>query len=146
MDSSSKRHTRINPDPGQETPIEDPEKTLKSKNQSNHPKTPILQRSITLSPEPVKTVDGIKFDLKFEQSLFRSKSDSDLGGVVIDIPGLNTLIPKDFTSFSKKYSCIFWDSLLEEVKGILEYLEKHKDFSPLNFLLQKELEKLSKDS
>ena len=78
--------------------------------------------------------------------MFRSKSDSDLGGVVIDIPGLNTLIPKDFTSFSKKYSCIFWDSLLEEVKGILEYLEKHKDFSPLNFLLQKEIEKLSKDS
>lgn len=110
---------------------------LKSKKQSNHPKTLILQRSITLSPEPIKTVDGIKFDLKFEKSLFRLKSDSDLSGVAIDIPGLNTFIPKYFTGFSKKYNCIFWDSLSEEVKGKLEYLDKHKYFSPLNFLLQK---------
>ena len=66
--------------------------------------------------------------------------------MVIDIPGLNTFIPKDFTRFSKKDSCILWDSLSEEVKGKLEYLDKHKGFSPLNFLLQNELENLSKDS
>ena len=60
-----------------------------------------------LSPEPVKTDDGIKFDLKFEQSLFRSKSDLDLSGVVIDILGLNTFIPKDFTGFSKKTTIFY---------------------------------------
>ena len=91
-------------------------------------------------------MDGIKFDLKFEKSWFRSKSDSDLLGVVIDIPGLNTFIPKDFIWFSKKDSCIFWDSLSEEVKGKLEYLDKHRCFSPLNFRLQKDLEKISKYS
>jgi hypothetical protein len=144
--SSSKIYTRRNPDPDPHIPIEDPEKILKSRKQTNHPKTPILQRCISLSPELVKTMDGIKFDLKFEQSLFISKSDLDLSGVVMDIPGLNTFIPKDFTWFSKKVGCIFWDSLLEEVKGRLEYFDKHKGFSPLNFLLQKELEDLSKDN
>ena len=34
----------------------------------------------------------------------------------------------------------------KEVKRKLEYLEQHKDSSPLNFLLKKEIEKLSKDS
>ena len=99
---------------------------------------PVLQRSISLSPESVKTVDGIKFDLKFEQSLFISKSNSDLSRVVIDILGLNTFIPKDFTGFSKKDSCILWHSLSEEVKRELEYLDTHKGSSPLIFLLQKE--------
>ena len=40
--------------------------------------------------------------------MLRSKSDSDLSGVVIDILGFNTFIPKEFTGFSKKYSCIFY--------------------------------------
>ena len=59
---------------------------------------------------------------------------------------MNTFIPKDFTRFSKKDSCIFWDSLSKEIKLKFEYLDKHKNFSPLNFLLQKELENLSKYS
>ena len=36
--------------------------------------------------------------------------------------------------------------MLEEVKGKLEYLDKHRCFSPLNFRLQKDLEKISKYS
>ena len=63
MDSSSKRYTRINPDPNPQIPVEDPEKILNSRKQSNHQKTPILQRFISLSPELVKTMDGINLIL-----------------------------------------------------------------------------------
>ena len=77
--------------------------------------------------------------------MFRSKLDPDLSEVVIDIPRLNTFVSKEFYGFSKKYTFIFWDSLSKEVKRKLEYIEQHKDSSPLNFLLQKEIENLSKD-
>ena len=65
--------------------------------------------------------------------------------MVIDIPSLNTFTPNNFSGFSKKEKCIFWDSLLEEVKGKFDFLEKNKDFDPLLFLLNREIEKLSKD-
>ena len=91
-------------------------------------------------------MDGLKFDLKFQHSLFRSKSDLDMKEVVIDIPRLNTFIPKNFSGFSKKHKYIFWDTLTEEVKRKLEYLEQHRDSSPLDFLLKREIEKLSKDN
>ena len=88
----------------------------------------------------------MKFDIKFEQYLFRSKSDSYLSEVIIDILGLNTFTPKNFSRFSKKEKCIFWDSLSEEVKGKFDFLEKNKDFNPLLFLLQREIDKLAKDT
>ena len=36
--------------------------------------------------------------------------------------------------------------MTEEVKRKLEYLEQHKDSSPLDFLLKREIEKLSRDN
>lgn len=66
--------------------------------------------------------------------------------VVIDIPTLNTFIPKDFSGFSKKEKYIFWDSLSDEVKDKFNLLEENKDCDPFLFFLQKELAKLSKDS
>ena len=119
---------------------------MRSRKQSHNSQSPILERSFSLESEPVKTLDGIKFDLKFEQSLFRSKSNSDFSEVVIDIPALNTFIPKDFSGFSKKERYIFWDSLSDEVKKKLNLLEENKDCDPFLFFLQKELVKLSKDS
>ena len=65
--------------------------------------------------------------------------------VVIDIPRLNTFIPKSFSGFSKRQKYIFWDSLIEEIKRKLDYLEKHRDYSPLYFLLKREITKFSKD-
>ena len=84
---------------------------MRSRKQSHNSQNLVFERSFSLESEPVKTLDGIKFDLKFEQSLFRSKSNSDFSEVVIDIPALNTFIPKDFSGFSKKEKYIFWDSL-----------------------------------
>ena len=91
-------------------------------------------------------MDGLKFDLKFQHSLFRSKLDLDLKEVVIDMPRLNTFIPKSFSGFSKKHKYIFWDSLTEEIKRKLEYLEQHRDYSPLYFLLKREIRNLSRDN
>lgn len=146
MASSSKRYTRRNPDLDPKTLVEDPERILKAKKQSDQSALPIFQRSTSLASNSIKTLYGLKFDLKFEQSLFKSKSNLDLSEVVVDIPRLNAFVPKKFSGFSKNDTCIFWDSLSEEVKRKLEYLEKHRDSSPLNFLVKREIEKLSKDS
>ena len=146
MASSSRRHTRSNPDPDFYEPVDDLENILRFRKQSHNSQSPVLERSFSLESEPVKTVDGIKFDLKLEQSLFRSKSDSDLSEVVIDIPSLNTFIPKDCSGFSKKEKYIFWHSLSDEVKENFNLLEENKDRDHFLFFLQKELAKLSKDS
>ena len=102
MASSSKRYTRNNPDPNPKSLIEDLERILKTKKQKDQSSLPIFQRSNSFATESVKTLDVLKIDLKFQHSLFRSKLDSDLNEVVIDIPGLNTFIPKSFYGFSKK--------------------------------------------
>ena len=119
--SSSKRYTRRNPDPDPKTPVEDPESILKEKKQSDQSDLPIFEISTSLASDSIKTLDGLKFDLKFEQSLFRTKSKSylDLSEVVIDILGLNTFVPKYFFGFSKKVTCIFWDSLSKWVEAEL---------------------------
>ena len=145
MASSSKKYTRSNLDPDPKSPIEDPKTILKNKKQKDQSALPIFQRSNSLATYAVKTLHGLKFDLKFQHSLFRSKSDSDLKEVVIDIPGLNTFIPKSFFVFSKRKKYIFWDLLTEEIKRKLESLEQHRDYSPLDFLLKREIRKFSKD-
>ena len=73
MASSSKIYIRRNPDPDPKSPVEDPERILKAKKTSDQSNLPIFQRSTSLATNSIKTLDGQKFDLKFEQSLFRSK-------------------------------------------------------------------------
>ena len=41
----------------------------------------------------VKIIDDLEFDIKFEQSLFRSKSKSDLTEIVFDKKKFQTFIP-----------------------------------------------------
>ena len=80
---------------------------MKFKKQLEESQPPILERIVSLETNCVKTIDDLKFDLKFEQSLFDSKSDSTLSEVVIDIPGMNTFIPKKWTRFSNKEKDVF---------------------------------------
>ena len=80
---------------------------MKFKRQLEESQPPILERIVSLEIDFVKTIDDLKFDLKFEQSLFDSKLGSDLSEVVIDIPGLNTFIPKKWTWFSNKEKDFF---------------------------------------
>ena len=108
--------------------------------------SPPLKRFVSLETEFVKTIDDLKFDLKFEQSLVKTKSDSDLTKVVIDIPGLNTFTPNKFSSFSQKEQSILWDLLSEEEKGKFESFKSTKKSDPLLFLIQSELDKLLKNN
>ena len=80
---------------------------MKFKKQLEESQAPPLERIVSLETDFVKTIDDIKFDLKFEQSLFRSKSYLTLNEVVIDIPRLNTFTPKKWTGFSNKENDFF---------------------------------------
>ena len=88
-----KKYTRKNPDPNPTKLVDNPEKS---------PSPPLLKISISLSKEIVQTLEYLLFDLKFEYPFFRSKSDSDLSQVIVDIPALLTFVPKEFYSISKK--------------------------------------------
>ena len=80
---------------------------MKFKKQLEESQPPILERIVSLETDSVKTIDDLKFDLKFEHSLFDSKLDSDLSEAIIDIPGLNTFIPKQWSGFSNKEKDLF---------------------------------------
>ena len=84
---------------------------MKFKKQLEESQPPILERIVSLETDSVKTIDDLKFDLKFEHSLFDSNSDSDLSEVVIDIAGLNAFIPKQWSGFSNKEKDFFWSLL-----------------------------------
>ena len=111
MASPPKKYTRSNPDPNPHEQVENPKRILKFKKQLEESQPPILERIVSVETDSVKTIDDLKFDLKFEHSLFDSKSDLDLSEVVIDIPGLNTFIPKKWTRFSNKEKYLFWSLL-----------------------------------
>ena len=102
MAPSSKRYTKKNLDPNPTKPVDNPKKSLGERKKKNSPSSPLLNRSISLSKEIVQTLEYLQFDLKFEHSLFRSKSDSYLSQVIVDIPTLLTFVPKYFYNISKK--------------------------------------------
>ena len=47
-------------------------------------------------------MSDLEFD-KFQHPLFKSKSESDLKELATEIYGLNKLIPKSFSNFSKEH-------------------------------------------
>ena len=141
MASSRWKYTRKNPVPNLTKPIDDPENLLRERKKNNSPSSPLLKIYTYLSEEIVQTIE----DLQFEHSLFRSKSDSDLSQVIVDIPTLLTFIPKYFYSISKKNKHLFWNSLCEEIKKKLENIESLRDSYPLYFLLQREIEFFPQD-
>ena len=76
-------YMRKNPNPNPPEVVEDPENILRSSNKNDkgifH-----LQRSLSLPVEGIKSIDDVIFDKKFEQTLFISKSSSDLSQVIFD--------------------------------------------------------------
>ena len=63
-------HTRRNLSPNSTTLVEDLENILKRRKKKIEKGTSSLQISLSLPIKGVKTIDDIKFDLKFEHSLF----------------------------------------------------------------------------
>jgi hypothetical protein len=77
-------HTRRNPDPEPTTSVVDPEKLLhKRKEKASHSGI-FLDRISSFPKDGVKSIDDLEFDIKFEQTLFRSKSESDLTEILFD--------------------------------------------------------------
>ena len=88
-------------------------------------------------------IDDIKLDLKFEHSLFRTQSDSNVSQVVVDIEGLNTFVPKDFFELSKQDKDQFWDFLCQYIREKLKNIESLRKIDPLDFLAKRNFEVLS---
>ena len=105
----------------------------------------MLQRTLSLPTEGIKTIDDIKFDLMFEHSPFITKWDSYLSQVVVDIEGLNTFVPKGFSGFSKQNKNEFWDVLCDHIREKLKFFEILRNIDPLDFLDKRNFEALSQD-
>ena len=97
-----KIYTRKNPNPNPILElVEDPEKLLRKKKVQNG--TGIsLNTSISLPKEGVISVEDLEFDEKFELSLFKSKSESNLSQIVFDIEIFKTFVPPTSSQFSKQ--------------------------------------------
>jgi hypothetical protein len=105
--SSSGKYTRNNPEPNLTKLVDDLEKILRERKKKNNLSSPLLKRSTSLSEETIQTIEDLQFDLKFEHSLFRSKSDLDLRQVIVDLPTLLSFIPKVFMVFQKRINSYF---------------------------------------
>ncbi len=83
--ASRKVHTRRNPDRNPPKVVDDLEKFLRmSKNKAEN-FTPIrLEKSPSLAKDGELSIEDLYFDLKFEHTLFRSKSESDLESTFVD--------------------------------------------------------------
>ena len=105
----------LDPNPISEL-VEDPEKLLRKKKIQVDTCIPLRDRSISLAKEGFISVEYLEFDEKFEKSLFRSKSDSDLSQIVFYLEIFNTFIPSTSPSFSKEEKEEFWNSLSSRLK------------------------------
>lgn len=98
-----KIYTRKNPNPNPIPElVEDLEKLLRKKKIQVDNGIPLINISISLPKEGVISVEDLEFDEKFELSLFRSKSNSDLNQIVFYLERFNIFIPSTSSSFSKE--------------------------------------------
>ena len=140
-----KRYTRSNLDPDPKSPLEDPERILKTRKNNNQTTSFIIQASSSLDIASNKIVSDSEFD-KFQHPLFKSKSETDLKELIIDIQEHNKLIPMSFSNYSKELKYQSWDSPTNEVKRKLDYFEESKQSNLLDSLVKKEAQKLSRKS
>ena len=106
-------YTRRNPDPDPNPPkvVEDPERILRRKKRKVDSGIPLISRSVSFPKEGFISVDYLQFYMKFEQSLFKSKLDSDLVQIVFHHGIFNTFIPNKISCFSKEEREEFWNYL-----------------------------------
>jgi len=75
---------RRNPDPYPVEIVFDPEKLLQRHEKREKPNTSRFQQFNSFSDDDIENIEDIGFDLKFEQYLFRSKSESNLKETIPD--------------------------------------------------------------
>ena len=109
-------YTRANPDPNPPKVFENPENILRKSNSKVGKGTYQLYKSISLPAEGVESIDDIIFDVKFEHTLFKSKSKSDLTQLVFDPKYFSPITPRNSSSFSRADQKLFCDTLSPNLK------------------------------
>ena len=119
--SPKKIYMRKNLDPNPISKlVEYPERFLRKKKIQVDIGISLVDGSISLPKEGVIGVEDLEFEEKFEQSLFRPKSDSNLSQIVFDLERFNTFIPRIFSKEEKEEFC---NSLSTRLKEKLEHIE-----------------------
>ena len=132
-------YTRASPDRNLPKPVENPEKILRKSSSKSGKETYQLYKSTSLPVEGVDLIDEITFDLKFEHSLFKSKSEYDLSQIVFNPRILNLITPKRFSNFSAKDQKLFWDTLSPDlIKKLL--IESPINSQSPNFFVESKFE------
>ena len=93
MDSRKIYYTRSNSDPKPAIILDNPDQIGKKKKRIEDLEAEVSLKRVNSLPQELVSLQDIDFDLKFEHSLFRSQSKSDLYIVVLDpvfISFLNT--------------------------------------------------------
>jgi hypothetical protein len=88
-------YTRENPDPNPVEPMCDPEKLLRRTREKASDPFYYLDKSLSLPKDDMQSIDDLDFDALFEQTLFRSKSETSLDDIVFDQKRFQALIPKN---------------------------------------------------
>jgi hypothetical protein len=91
-----KIHTRSNPDPEAAIPMSDLENIVHKRKQN--PITPVLHpdQYLSLPKDGVNSIVDLEFDVKFEQALLRTESESCLRETIFDEKGFQDLILATF--------------------------------------------------
>jgi hypothetical protein len=73
--------------------VSDPEKLLHKRKEKTVKSFSFLDKNLSLPKDGLKSIDDLDFDLKFEQTLFRSRSESKLNEIIFDEKKFQSLIP-----------------------------------------------------
>ena len=114
--ASKRIYTRANLDLDPPEAVENPEKILRQSNSKVEKETYHLHKSTSLPAEGVESIDEMAYDLKFEHSLFRAKSESHLDHIIFYPKHLVPITPKTFSKYSTKDQKLFWDTLSPDLK------------------------------
>jgi hypothetical protein len=77
-------HSRRNPDPEVVIPVSDPEKIVHKRKEKKISPVLCLDRYLSLPKDGVTSIEDLDFDVKFEQTLFRTKYESCLNEIIFD--------------------------------------------------------------
>jgi hypothetical protein len=69
--------------------VSDPEKLLHKRKEKVFDSGIFLDINLSFPKDRVKSIDDLDFDIKFEQTLFRSRSESNLNEVLFDEKNFN---------------------------------------------------------
>jgi hypothetical protein len=85
-------HTRRNPNPKEVIHVFDPEKLVHKRKEKPISPEFCLDRNLSLPKDGVKSIEDLDFDLKFEQAMFRTRSESSLNEIIFDEKRFQDLI------------------------------------------------------